>query len=134
MNKREKTMDELAVMLAKRYNMTAKRCTECRYIFDFNETNKKGEFIQVELSKSESDGKKGSLPYLWHKHGYINRVLFDWWSITVYCTELNGSCFGNYNPQVIYGKRPIINFDWMLEATEKNAVKLFDEIVKRAFN
>ena len=108
-----------------------------RWYVIFLEENAKGEKITVEFCKCENPGGKNSLPYLWKKNGWMNRILENWYSVTVFATDKNGSCFGKYNPQTKKtkdGKRNVINFDWMLEATEENAAKLLNEIEKRAFN
>lgn len=121
--------------LAKEYGTTLRTNSECCAFFTFEEKNGKGESITVEMTRSESTGGKGSLPYLWHKNGHTPHVLKTWWNVTVYVTRPDGVCYGGYNPQTIYkvGQRPTIDFNYMFESTEENAVKLFDEIIKRAF-
>lgn len=78
--------------------------------------------------------KFASLPL--EKNGFINRILENWWNIQVYVTDSDGRCRGAYNPTSKLsedGKRMVINFAWMLEATEENAKKLFDEVERLAF-
>lgn len=138
------------------YNLIIEQRSKNCALYTFADLNAKGEKIQFELSRC-GDGLencKNSLPYLWKKNGYINRVLPNYWCVSVYATESNGNCWGWYNPQTLEytrtikdGKtlenrhvvnrhvitRHIINFDYMLEATEENKQKLIDEIYKRAF-
>lgn len=105
-----------------------------RTLYSFAEPNTKGERIQFELTACHNPGGKDSLPYLWKKHKFIDRVLETWWNLQVYVTNENG-CFGRYNPTVKLsedGKRQVINFDWMLEATEENKQKLIDEVYRLA--
>lgn len=105
-----------------------------RTLYSFTEPNAKGERIQFELTACHNPGDKNSLPYLWKKHKFIDRVLETWWNLQVYVTNENG-CFGRYNPTVKLsedGKRQVINFDWMLEATEENKQKLIDEVYRLA--
>lgn len=107
-----------------------------RWYVEFKEKNQLGEKILVEFSYCENSGGAHSLPNMWYKNGYIDRVLENYWIISTYATELNGMCRGRYNPQEKKsedGKRLVIDFEWMLEATEENAAKLFKEIEKRAF-
>lgn len=128
-----------------------------RWLYTFSEKNEKGELIQVELSKCEPDNKLGSsLPRLWAKNGFIDRVLESYWCVDTYATEENGNCYGRYNPQVMdkvevttegyYNKekdeyenrevkkcRHVLNFDWLLEPTEENLIKLLEEVERRAF-
>lgn len=109
----------------------------------------KGERIVVELTRSENDiNDKKTMPNRWHKRGWIPEKLNTYWSVTVYAYDGEGNCFGRYNPQVkmeegvreamINGKMvpvpgPVIDFDWIFEATPENAAKLFSEIERRAF-
>lgn len=128
------------------YNLTIEQRSKNCALYTFADLNARGEKIQFELSRC-GDGLencKNSLPYLWKKSGYINRVLPNYWCVSVYATENNGNCWGWYNPQTLDYKRTdkdgktiesryIINFDYMFEATEENKQKLIDEIYKRAF-
>lgn len=107
-----------------------------RWFVTFEELNSKGEEIIIEFSRCTNPGGKNSLPYLWKKNGFINRILENWWNIQVYVTDSDGRCRGAYNPTSKLsedGKRMVINFAWMLEATEENAKKLFDEVERLAF-
>ena len=109
-----------------------------RELITFEELNAKGEKIQLELTRCENSGDTHSLPYLWKKDGYTDRVLETWWSIDVYATEDEGkgACWGLYNPQekeAEDGKRHVINFDWVFEATEENRQKLIEEVEWLAF-
>lgn len=107
-----------------------------RWFVTFEELNSKGEQIIIEFSRCTNPGGKNSLPYLWKKNGFINRILENWWSIQVYVTDSDGRCRGAYNPTSKLsedGKRMVINFTWMLEATEENAKKLFNEVERLAF-
>lgn len=109
---------------------------ETRWFYTFTDTNEKGEKIIIELSKCEDwKESKKSLPKLWKKNGYINRVLETYWSIQTYVEDTEGNSFGAYNPQIKWSKefkRPVINFDWMFEATEKNKEKLINEVYRLA--
>ena len=109
---------------------------ETRWFYEFIETNKKGEKIVIEFSLCEDDPEyKNSLPKLWYKNGYIDRVLSTYWAIQTYVTDTEGACWGRYNPHVKRsedGKRSVINFDWMLEATEENKQKVIDEVYRLA--
>ena len=111
------------------------------YWINYEGTNKKGEMLVIELTKCTNPGGKNSLPELWKKNNYIDRVLETYWHLSTYVRD-NTGCFSRYNPQIIYYSRyhkgecienkPIINFDWMFEATEENAIKLLKE-VERVF-
>lgn len=97
------------------------------------ESNKKEETLTIELVECTNPGGKKSLPYLWHKAGYINKVLDTYLCIHTYCTDTEGNCYGRYNPQTKEsedGKRIVINFDWMFENTEENKLKLINETIR----
>ena len=83
---------------------TVEKMSETRELITFAELNAKGEKIQIELVKGTYSGHNYSLPYLWKKHGYIDRILETYWSITTYATENGGkgTCWGRYNPQTKY--------------------------------
>lgn len=107
-----------------------------RWYVEFKERNQLGEKILVEFSYCENSGSAHSLPNMWYKNGHIDKVLDNYWGINVFATAENNLCRGRYNPQEKKsedGKRLVIDFDWMLEATEENAAKLLKEVEKRAF-
>ena len=123
---------------------TSEKRSESRTFFQFTDMNSQGEKITFELTKCESDGGKGTMPYLWKKHGYIDLILKSWWSVDVCVTDSEGYSWIRYNPQIkpyteldskgnIIQNRNVIDFQWMLEATEENRVKIIVEIEKRAF-
>lgn len=97
------------------------------------EPNKKGETLIIELSECTNTGGKNSLPYLWHKAGYTDKVLNTYLCVHTYCTDSEGNCWSRYNPQIKIsddGKRNVINFDWMFENTEENKQKLISECIR----
>ena len=84
------------------------------------------------------------MPYLWKKHKFIDQILKSWWSVDVCVTDSEGYSWIRYNPQIkpyqeidskgnVVQNRNVINFEWMLEATEENRDKIIAEIEKRAF-
>ena len=117
---------------------TVEKMSETRELITFEGVNSKNEKIQMELTRCESEGKAGSLPYLWKKKRYMDRILKNWWCLSTFATEDagNGTCWGRYNPQEKIsedGKRRVINFEWMFEATEENRKKLIEEVERLAF-
>ena len=119
-------------------NYTVEKRSAYRELITFEGVNSKNEKIQLELTRCESEGKAGSLPYLWKKNGRMDRILKNWWCLSTFATEDagNGSCWGRYNPQDKIsedGKRRVIDFGWMLEATEENREKLIAEVERLAF-
>ena len=104
------------------------------YWFTFKDKNIKDEEIKICISKSENPGGRGNLPEIWYKKGYTGQVLQTWWSVETYVTDKKGNCRGDYNPQNQWdGKRNVLNFKYVLEATPENAEIIFEEIRKRAF-
>jgi len=112
----------------------ANRSFEVRFV----EKNNKGESLLLFLNKCENYDISNSLPKLWYKHGYINRVLQSYWHIEVYVHNGEIEYYNNrYNPQLKSdesGENYIINFDWLFEATEENMKKLIDEVYNRFIN
>lgn len=109
---------------------TVKQMAGTRWFYTFTESNAKGETLTIELSLCTNWGGSHALPILWKQHGYIDRVLETYWCISTYAKDTEGNCYGRYNPQDKLsedGKRAVINFDWMFEATEENREKLIDE-------
>ena len=81
-----------------RKEYTTEKRSETRTYHEFSELNAKGEKIAFEFVKCENQGGKNSLPYLWKKNGYIDRILETYWSVSTYATDATG-CWG-IEPQV----------------------------------
>lgn len=98
------------------------------------ESNQKGETLIIGITEcTTNSNSKNSLPYLWYKEGYTDKVLNTYLCIQTYCTDSEGNCCGKYNPQTKRsddGKRHEINFDWMFENTEENKQKLTNEVIR----
>lgn len=108
---------------------TIQQTAETVCFYNFAEPNAKGERLVIEISKNKDNDSKNSIPKLWHKNGYTDKVLGEYWSIQTYVRDTEGNCFGRYNPQHKINKCEI-NFDWMLEATDQNLQKLIDEVYR----
>lgn len=66
------------------------------------------------------------LPNLWYKHGFIDRVLENYFGIDTYLTTEKG-CFGGVNPtEINLGNRSVVNFENTLEITESNIKKIIE--------
>lgn len=117
---------------------TIEQMAETRWFYYFTEPNAKGETLTIELTKCEDEPNwKNSNSKRWKKNGYTDRVLETYWSISTYIRDTEGNCYGRYNPQhtTEYNPetdsiRPVINFEWMFEATEENKEKLIDEVYR----
>jgi len=112
---------------------TIEQVAETRWFYTFTEKNTKGEKLVIELSKCENSGSNHSLPILWKKNGYIDKVLETYWSVNTFVKDTENNCYGRYNPQHKLSedkKRAVIDFDWMLEATEDNKEKLLNEVYR----
>ena len=112
--------------------VTVAKRAERRFFITFNNKTPLNEIISVEAYKYETEGNSSaSLPHLWKKHGFKNYVMPSYWSIDTYATDEAGLCLGKYNPT--HKKDHKLNFDWVLEATPENLVKILEEIERRAF-
>ena len=98
--------------------------------------------MTVELNRCEPDNSnKKSLPNLWKKSGYIDRVLENYLVLHTYVEDENG-CWRRYNPQTKHCTRYdekgkcvesiyVLDFDWVFEATPNNAMRLLNEVERR---
>lgn len=105
--------------------LNIRKMADNRFFIDIKPKIDDSEFcIEVSFCKA---GELNSIPQLWYKYGYTNKVLNEYIFIKTYCTDKDGHCTGNYNPQTIGINK--INFDYMLESTEENLNKLIDKCV-----
>lgn len=106
-----------------------------RAFYTFTEKNHKKEKLVVEITEMDADNTyKNSLPNLWKKHGYTNKLYNSYLCVSCYCYNEEGYCFERYNPTIELSedkKRNVINFDWLLEVSEENKEKLLKEIYRR---
>lgn len=112
-------------------NYVIEKVAEMRWFLKFKDVNKKGEKLTIHLIKCKDNDSNNSLPKLWYKKGYKDRILENYWSVNTYIEDSEGNSFGLYNPQCKFDKvekRNIINFDWMFEATSENKELLIKEI------
>lgn len=90
----------------------------------------KTELIVI-LSTCKSDrSNKKSLMNLWVDSGYLNEFIDEWIGISTYYTDKDGNCSGSFNPQLIFDKRPIIDFKWLLADTKENRQKILKEVIR----
>ena len=95
--------------------------------------NAKQETLTIEIVHCEHPGGKNSLPYLWYKNGWTDKVMETYISCHTYVHDSEGSCFGIYNPTTKSsddGKRSVINFDWLLEDTEENRKQIIEACIE----
>ena len=113
---------------------------DCRCLYECDEINPAGEHLLVELTYAGWLGSDTSR--MWHKLGYTDHVLGDWWSLNAYAYDERGKCRGRYNPmEMTYlsgpdiegytSVSPVLDFAWVREATEENALALFAETYRR---
>lgn len=116
-------------------NFIKKEMATHRAFYDLEETNKKGEKISVEIMEIFPDNTNtNSLPNLWLKNLYTNKLYHSYLCVSCYVTDKNGNCWERYNPTIKLSddkKRNVINFDYLLEVSEENKEKLLKEIYKR---
>ena len=111
---------------------TTEKRTETSEVVRFTEKNKNGETLEIWLTKCEDFNNHASLPKLWKKHGYIDRILPNYWHLETFCRNKSG-CWGFYNPQQKLhesGERYEIDFNWLFEATSENKEKLINEVYR----
>ena len=124
-------------------NYTETKSTTCsdeyaKYRIQFEEHEGDKEKVLLVIERCPD----GCMP-IWVKHGYFKKA-FAWWNVTVYATDKDGNCWGRYNPQEklhitkndkgeIIEHRNVVNFNWVLPATEENKQKIIAEVSRLAF-
>lgn len=101
--------------------------------FFFPATNSRGETLAVEVSYCESDGKRGSIPYCWHKRGFTPKIYKTYWSVRTFVTDPEGMCRRAYDPTIKLsddGKRQEINFAWLFEGKPETLKRIIDEVIR----
>lgn len=71
---------------------------------------------------------KNDLMHHWKKAGYVSEVSETHLALDCYYTDLEGNCWGRYNPTIKKGK---LDFEWVLPYTAENVEKLLTEAIKR---
>ena len=123
---------------AKEINRTEFDGKLMRRLVEFDGRTPAGEKMYVEIMYCRPDGatwNNSSLPVLWHKNGYTDHVLQSYICLNTDAEEENGMARGIYNPQHTLsedGKRYEINFQWLLEISEENEIKLLQEVANMA--
>lgn len=116
---------------------TVEKIAETRTLVTFRDVTSRSERISVEFVECANSGAKNSLPNLWKKHGYTDKTLGTYWAVSVFAENVDTCVYREcYNPTVKFsedGKRMVLDFDWVLEATSENRETLLREIEKRAF-
>ncbi len=121
--------------------ITLKNCTTesmggTRTRYTFTDTTPRGESIVIDFTACHPDNSdRHSLPNLWHEHGFTPSVLSSYWAVDVYATQPDGLCLGRYNPTEKRRKDApgmVLDFAWMLPATNENRDKILTEIIRRA--
>ena len=93
--------------------------------------NAKQETMVIEIVHCNNPGGNNSLPYLWYKKGWTNKVMETYIGCNTYVYDSEGGCYGGYNVTEKYdGKRNVINFDWLLEDTEENRKKIIEACIE----
>lgn len=93
-----------------------------------------GDNFIVEATRVTADlSRKNSLMNIWKESGYIHESLPSYIVISTYYTDGDGNCWGWYNVTEKLSedkKRHVIDFDYLLEATEENERQLVTECIR----
>lgn len=93
-----------------------------------------GERFQIEITTCEHDRKnKHDMMNIWKKEGYIENFLATHLNVSTYYTDIGGRCWGYYNITEKLsedGRRNVIDFDYILEATEENEMYLVGQCIR----
>lgn len=118
------------------FHITSRHGTnDCRCYYECDEQNEKGETLLVELGYCYDSGYYKSLPKAWKRLGYTDRVVETYWHFDTYVRDEHGQCYRRYDPTVKPGGAGlVIDFDWHLDATPENALRIFAECYDRFVN
>lgn len=102
-----------------------RKMAPARFFIDIEPLRGDKSFL-IEVTFCEASGPN-SLPELWYKNGYMDKIFKRYMCIQTYCTDKDGNCTGSYNPQIIGIHK--LNFDYILESTEENLNNLIGKCV-----
>lgn len=124
-------------------NYTEIKSTSCsdeyvKYTIKFEKKEHEQEDVLLVIERCPN----GCMP-LWVKNKIFKKP-FAWWHITTYAYDKDGYCWGRYNPQEkpeikrdnkgkIIMNHDVVDFDWVLPATEENRQKIIAEVSRLAF-
>lgn len=93
-----------------------------------------GDRFTVDIMRVDSNlNSRNSLMKIWKKAGYIPAVLPSYLVVNTYYTDIHGNCWGWYNVTVKRsedGKRQVLDFDYLREATPENEAELLAECIR----
>ena len=113
-----------------------KQRTSTSYEVRFKEKNNLNEYLILQINEVYPPKCENSLPNLWKKHGFTDKILDNYLILDVCVIDENGYEYHKYNPQIAKksdGNRSI-NFDYMLEVSEANMYKLIDSVYNLFIN
>lgn len=126
--------------IEKKKNMNAdkiilKQRTSTSYEVRFKEKNNLNETLILQINEVYPPKSENSLPNLWKKLGFTDKILDSYYILDVCAFDENGYEYHKYNPQIAKNEdgNMEINFDYMLEVSEANMYKLI-ECVYNLFN
>lgn len=91
-----------------------------------------GSDLEVHIGTSEHGHGSGSLMDRWVKAGNLPAFVARALDVDVYYTREDGSVVGMFNPtEKPGGDGYVIDFDWVLEATDENERRILDEVERR---
>ena len=101
--------------------------------WDYPTQNKRGERLVVEVNCSYNEETPHSLPVIWYKNGFTDRLILNYFSVNSYVYDKDGNCFGKYDFTKTSEdvRRRVIDFDWILEANVENLEKMISEMTRR---
>ena len=115
---------------------TLKQRTPTSYEVRFKEKNNLNEYLILQINEVYPPKCEKSLPNLWKKYGFTDKILDSYYILDVYVIDENSYEYHKYNPQItknIDGNRSI-NFDYMLEVSEANMYKLIESVYNLFIN
>lgn len=131
----KKTEIQLNNRLTLKENSFNEVMQELKQTYEFTDLKGRKVVLEIRNSNNESSkGKKWCLPEIWYKKGYTKEIIYNYLHVDSFVYDEKKGCYGlmypMYKPAEDGTKRYVINFDWHLEDTPENRIKLLNEIIK----
>lgn len=110
---------------------TITRCNNDDWV-KVNGKNAKGETLEIQICHMKNSASPSSIMNTWYREGYIDTILDTYLICHTYVLDSEGNGFMRYDITSKLsedGKRHVINFEWLLEDTPENMIKIIEACI-----
>ena len=110
---------------------TITRCNNDDWV-KVNGKNAKGETLEIQICHMKNSASPSSIMNTWYREGYIDTILDTYLICHTYVLDSEGNGFMGYDITSKLsedGKRHVINFEWLLEDTPENMIKIIEACI-----